>query len=46
MMAGLLKSDEQSAAETAGDQELALSLGMTLLHHPLSYHPLSHDILS
>ena len=37
MMAGLLKSDEQSKAESDGDSELALSLGVPQLN--VSYKP-------
>ena len=37
MMAGLLKSDEQAAAEDAGDKELAISLGVPQLN--VSYKP-------
>ena len=37
MMAGLLKSDEQSKAESDGDSELALSLGVPQLN--VSYEP-------
>lgn len=37
MLAGLLKSDEQTDAEAAGDEELAQSLGVPSLH--VSYKP-------
>ena len=32
MMAGLLKSDEQTAAEEAGDMDKAASLGTVLIY--------------